>query len=113
MTKKKVEVIHYGHAGHFICADRCLFHLCTKVGRYLVSSVGSYRSTDLSPQPEEIGSGRTYETLVFELNGEECPCGCSQPQHNGMELDGDGYTDAYSANLGHAAMCEKWEREQQ
>ena len=32
----------FGHAGHFICAHWCRFHLCTKVGDYLVSTVGEY-----------------------------------------------------------------------
>lgn len=33
---------HFGTAGHFICAAWCRFHLCTKVGDYLVSTVGQY-----------------------------------------------------------------------
>ena len=32
----------FGHAGHFICADKCRFHLTTKVGKYLVSTVGEW-----------------------------------------------------------------------
>jgi hypothetical protein len=32
----------YGGAGHFICARWCRFHLCTKVGPWLVSTVGEY-----------------------------------------------------------------------
>ena len=32
----------FGHAGHFICAQWCRFHMCTKVGKYLVSTVGEY-----------------------------------------------------------------------
>lgn len=32
----------FGNAGHFICAQWCRFHLCTQVGKYLVSSVGEY-----------------------------------------------------------------------
>lgn len=30
----------FGHAGHFICAKDCRFHLTTQVGNYLVSTVG-------------------------------------------------------------------------
>jgi hypothetical protein len=30
----------FGNAGHFICGHMCRFHLCTKVGKYLVSTVG-------------------------------------------------------------------------
>lgn len=32
----------FGHAGHFICADKCRFHLTTKVGKYLVSTIGEW-----------------------------------------------------------------------
>lgn len=32
----------FGNAGHFICSQWCRFHLCTKVGKYLVSTVGEY-----------------------------------------------------------------------
>ena len=32
----------YGNAGHFICGHSCRFHLCTKVGSYLISTVGEY-----------------------------------------------------------------------
>lgn len=32
----------FGHAGHFICARDCQFHLCTLVGKHLVSTVGEY-----------------------------------------------------------------------
>jgi hypothetical protein len=32
----------FGNAGHFICGDKCQFHLTTLVGKYLVSTVGQY-----------------------------------------------------------------------
>lgn len=32
----------FGQAAHFICGDKCRFHMATKVGRYLVSTVGEY-----------------------------------------------------------------------
>lgn len=31
---------YFGHAAHFICGDKCQWHLATQVGRYIVSSVG-------------------------------------------------------------------------
>jgi hypothetical protein len=30
----------FGHAAHFICGDKCRFHMATHVGRYLVSTIG-------------------------------------------------------------------------
>lgn len=32
----------FGNAGHLIVGQWCRFHLCTKVGKYLVSTVGEY-----------------------------------------------------------------------
>lgn len=32
----------YGYAGHLIVAARCAYHLCTRVGDVLVSTVGDY-----------------------------------------------------------------------
>ena len=32
----------FGHAGHLIVGHYCRFHLCTQVGKYLVSTVGEY-----------------------------------------------------------------------
>lgn len=32
----------FGHAGHLIVAYACRFHLCTKVGGFLISTVGEY-----------------------------------------------------------------------
>jgi len=32
----------FGHAAHFICGQWCRFHMATKVGGYLVSTVGEY-----------------------------------------------------------------------
>lgn len=32
----------YGHAGHLIVGQWCRFHLCTLIGKHLVSTVGEY-----------------------------------------------------------------------
>jgi hypothetical protein len=37
---KRENWIWMPHAGHFILGDRCRFHLTTKVGKYIVSTVG-------------------------------------------------------------------------
>ncbi len=126
----------FGDAGHLIVSSKCQFHLCTLVGRFLVSTVGKYlpdeevreiiaryrgvtlsgkgdaRAYDFMRQIgyEEIGADRTFETMVF-LAGERCnsaDCYCGMPKINGHELDADGYNDAGSATKGHYAMCEKW-----
>jgi len=41
--------------------------MTTKVGRYLVSTVGDYRPRD-SEKAEELGYQRLYETMVFKAS---------------------------------------------
>lgn len=99
----------FGGAGHFICGQDCRFHLCTKVGPWLVSTVGELlpdsNSWDIYADrvggipPElrgdakrawflehvgflDVGSGRKYETMVFRLSAERCTvadCDCEMP----------------------------------
>jgi hypothetical protein len=115
----------FGHAAHLIVGSWCRFHLATKVGNYLVSTVGEYihpRHANGSEQAEakwiednwpgeDIGLDRKYETMVF-LAGEECrskKCGCGLPvPKEWSELDFRGYNKAGEARAGHLEMCHKW-----
>ncbi len=116
----------FGLAGHFICGRWCRFHLCTAVGEYLISTVGLFvhprhsagredtESDWLSRNPdgEEIGRDRFYETMVFRC-GKPCVapgCNCGMPEHDGGELDFEGYQTVRDATEGHRRMCEKWAR---
>ncbi len=93
----------YGSPGHFICGMHCRFHLCTKVGRFLVSTVGEYtppymvaggdnREGDWIAENYpglDIGYQRKYETMVFEITDKKCgdpACGCGMPLHNGRMM---------------------------
>ena len=126
----------FGNAGHLCVGAHCRFHLCTEIGQYVVSTVGQYwpqeavreifansrgvtlegkgdaRERDYMTKVgyEEIGCGRTYETMVFNVTGHcnspECRCGL--PLIDGQELDCEGYNSAADATAGHMAMCEKW-----
>jgi hypothetical protein len=95
--------IWHGTPGHFVAAYSCCFRLHTTVGRYRVSSVGCYHpESDRSGKPHEIGSGRLYETMVFENDGED-----GRPE-SWSEIDSDAYNDEAAAEAGHLAMCRKW-----
>ena len=116
----------YGNAAHFICGRWCRFHLATKVGRYLISTVGEYvhprhsRGSEQAEQEwlrknypgEEIGCGRKYETMVF-LAGKQCAskeCECGLPEISGSELDFAGYNTGGDARAGHLRLCAKWSK---
>lgn len=59
----------FGFAAHFCLARRCEFHLTTQVGNKLISSVGGLQpiEEDNENRWEEIGCGRKFETLVFNI----------------------------------------------
>lgn len=102
----------FGAPGHFICAYDCRFHLCTLVGKYVVSTVGELWSClpGEGGMLKEIGAGRLYETMVFEFKGrcEREYCNCSLPEIIPKELDMDGYNRRGDAQRGHLAMCLKY-----
>lgn len=128
----------FGKPAHFICSHDCRFHMATKVGPWVVSTVGEYlpdsqvrdilakaRGIVLSGKGderlaswmeqagyEEIGSERTYETMVF-VAGPPCGdgCGCGVPTlRSASERDFRGYQNAHDATAGHYELCEKWAR---
>lgn len=58
---------------------------------------------------QELGPGRSYETMVFrskKLQERCCPYQIAGPE----ERDFEGYTDAASATAGHMRLCKKWAR---
>jgi len=121
------------HAGHFICSDKCQFHLNTRVGKYIISTVGEYlpdsqvreilaecrgikldgkgdaREYDWKKKAgwEELGYNRTYETMVFKSKNSNHKC-CPWEIKSGAEIDMDGYKDADSAYKGHLELCNKY-----
>lgn len=121
---QKSEWQWFGASGHLCVGQWCRFHLTTQVGKYLVSTVGAYvhpRHSNGNEKAEsewlqknwpgeQIGLGRTFETMVFEA-GAPCvdeKCGCGMPSIGGSELDSEGYNVAKDATGGHMRMCEKW-----
>ena len=92
----------FGHAGHFIGAPHCRFHLHTHVNGYCVSTVGDYRTARQASKPEEIGCGRLYETMVFKLDDD----GVNVSDHT--ELWCEPYNDRDAANAGHIELVKKW-----
>lgn len=92
-----------GYAGHFVAARKCRFHLTTRVGDWLVSTVGDYRPQD-EPVPQKIGANRLYETYVFPAQDhDECHAGLMA---DAMEVSAEAYSDALAAERGHMEMCE-------
>lgn len=114
----------FGNVGHFICGQWCRFHLTTKVGPWLVSTIGEYvhpRRSMGSEQTEiewlrdnwpgeDIGYNRKYETMVFHA-GDPCSapgCNCGMPTISGDEEVSEGCNDAKAATEGHMRFCRQF-----
>lgn len=131
----KSKWVFMPHAGHFILGHMCRFRLNTYVGKYIVSTVGEYVPDSAvrdihaevmkdKPLPkgddgeteylrkygfEEIGYGRTYETMVFKAGKSKDKC-CPYKIIVSKEMDAKGYNTAEEAVKGHMKLCEKWSK---
>lgn len=129
----KDEWVWMPHAGHFILGDQCQFRLNTRIGKFIISTVGEYlpdshvrevyaksrgielegigdaRESDYLKKIgyEEIGSGRKYETMVFKAKKSERKC-CPWEMESASELDSKAYNEPNAAYEGHLRMCEKY-----
>ena len=110
MSIQKTQWEWFGYAGHFIAANYCRFRLCTKVGDYLISTVGDYWHHDerqtLGADPDSF-----YETYVFKA-GARCSvpsCGCNMPNlADACEIEGERCATAGEAQVLHLKYCEKY-----
>jgi len=97
----------YGSPAHLCVASSCVFHMATRVGDYMISTVGEYYPSNNS-EMVTVGCDRYFETMVFEVAGGECECGCGLPDIDFSELDTEGYQTRAEANDGHLKMCKAW-----
>ena len=94
----------YGFQGH--TGLNCKYHLCTLVGKHLVSTIG------LAPDPDggylTLGTDEDsyFETFVFRCYGED---EYGNPNNDLTEIDFARYKDSIKAEAGHLAMCEKYD----
>jgi len=106
----------YGFPGHYNRAQWCLFHLCTKVGNVIVSTVGEMIPPGESVH-QEIGPDRFFETMVFNTSEERCidpECKCGMPVISDFrELAFQGYNTAEDAHQGHMEICQQWAAKEQ
>ena len=106
----------FGNAGHFVGSSKCRFHLCTRVGDVLVSTVGQYLVHEGDRHFTEIGVHRKYETMVFRVDGPPCSeagCDCGMPRLRAYKvLESAGYNGAGAATEGHLELCRKWDKKE-
>lgn len=96
----------YGYAGHFIGGKSCAYHLSTRIGGYLVSTVGDYYSHNGVRTTLGASKDSWFETMVFPCAGEE-PTG--DPIINDWSsIDGERYAESLDAENGHYRYCKKY-----
>ena len=59
---------------------------------------------------EEIGVGRTYETMVFKATKDTENICCPWKMDRSPYVEMDGYTTAADAYQGHLKLCEKYSK---
>lgn len=134
MKIPKEKWIWMPHPAHFICSHDCKFFLSTKIGKYIISTVGEYfpdsqireiyakikkvqlegigdaRRADYMKKIgfEDIGVGTKYETMVF-LSKKSPTCkACPFVISSGSNIDQNNYKDPQEAYKGHIKMCLKY-----
>lgn len=96
-----------GQAGHFICAYRCSFRLCTDVGNVRISTVGAMYIGE-RPKMEYVSGNGHYETMVFALaDGKVSDWGETLDAQWLVHKDDPYASDALAEEM-HLAMCLKW-----
>lgn len=103
----------YAIAFHFCGARDCWWQRATFVRGFLISSVGDYHPRSFLGR-QEIGPGRLYETMVFEVEDSDrlCPCGCGAPHGDRIQycdLRMEPAQNAIDANLNHERLVREHE----
>ena len=110
MPTPKANWKWYGYAGHFIGGSQCAYHLSTRVGKFLISTVGDYRPNGDRSSRTTIGAGKEsfFETYVFDFLGETKD---GDPNVISFtEIDGERYAESIDAERGHYRYCKKYAR---
>lgn len=105
----KNEWVWYGYAGHLIVSKHCAYNLSTRIGPFLISTVGAY-FPDRKDSMETIGAGENdyFETMVFPVDGEDKN---GDPNITSLtELVCKRYATSNEAEHGHRKMCDKYAR---
>lgn len=98
----------YGYAGHFSGGSACAYHLCTRIGGFLISTLGDYRPPSRGGKRQLLGLANDswFETFVFHCEGEDENGDPIVPSFN--EIDSRRYGTSIEAERGHYEFCQKY-----
>jgi hypothetical protein len=83
--------------------------MTTKIGKFIISTVGEYYPNGPQTKMEIVGLDRFYETFVFEFNN-WCECGCKTPEIDPAELDSLAANTREDARRNHIELCLKYDK---
>lgn len=99
----KSEWVYYGFPGHFVGGIDCAYHLSTRVGGYLISTVGAYfPGLDKEAVPVGTRENAFFETMIFKCDGEDK---YGNPNKELKELYVEYYEKSVDAERGHRMLC--------
>jgi len=100
------EWVWYGFGGHFVCRDQCAYHLCTRIGGYLISTIGYYiQHTGEAAYPLHGDPDSLYETYIFHCDGEDDEGNPNITEHSPIAQEF--YADSLNAERGHRWHCNR------
>jgi hypothetical protein len=109
------EWVHCDQPHHFIGSRDCRWSRATRVGCWIVSSIGDYwpqhAGARLPPERRPLGHlddrPAFYETMVFPADRVGDGCAVGGPLGWGNVTD-EHYATEVEAEAGHEAMCRRW-----
>lgn len=112
MTVSKNDWVWYGFACHFAGGSKCRYHMGTRIGGYLISTVGAYYPTGQNNERKTLSAGADsfFETMVFVCPGETSD---GDPIHSGSEIDTTRYKKSIDAEHGHRRICDEYAAKEQ
>lgn len=105
MTVPKSEWVWYGYAGHLCVGRRCAYHMATRIGGFLVSTVGHFLP-DGKTMEHIGGPDDFFETFVFRCDGETAD---GDPNLTSLEeVFTRRYAKSIDAERGHRQICDEF-----
>ena len=94
-----------GFPGHFIAARWCRFHLTTRVGNVLISTLGDYRPCSEKHERDTLGaaSDSFYEVMVFPVIDNDV-CYAGDPDTSNSLLQ-ERFATPEEAEKRHMELC--------
>lgn len=103
-----------GYPLHFVGGKNCRFHLGTRIGDYIVSTVGDYHPSsahwDAPAEPIGAGADSLYETYIFRCAGEGTH---GEGEIDPTEIEGHRFATSEEACAAHLRYCLKYAKRKQ